>query len=599
MKRDKGILFLFVGLLIGILLAPFVSGTGNFMIPGHWRHDVVNNFLVPVNDSVDVSFNNNSIVWLNGTNLAGDNISWDNEDQQFDVTGAGFGLWNYDGTTVFPKVDGSDAQINGSLALESFLDMDFNDINNVNDLHVDNDADVGNDLHVADKIENLNDATTYFDFNAGQILFFAGGVQFLNMQNSLATVGVNVVMDENLTVANNTELGGTLDMTGNNITNANLSEQAGINVDYNYTRLQFDVNLNSTFFLPFEINTVDATVDTGDVGSLFVASDGDSYNISEELNKDWVIYINFSGVTDIDFIILRQWYDAAGIEKGHSIHPSLWDWDLGDWDEEYGDIFFQDHFKYVVRNVFDADVHIGTGGDLGKVRMRLWHDNGGDKGRPQHDFRLDYAVLVSGFSPVTSQEHDSLSGRNTRINHPWAMPTDGSRNGTGDFIFEKNMTIDGNLTFVDNSTISATGNLTIYGDENTTIGRGGQDIILGNDTLISMRPYASAKVNTGTITHPFNNGFWAGKLDVVGGVDPAYVLFNKESLFSILARIDFEVPKEDDSKFDGLALWGDGTDMFALNPKTKHMEQFVWKSDYDALEKRVKELELLMQDMMK
>ena len=114
-----------------------------------------------------------------------------------------------------------------------------------------------------------------------------------------------------------------------------------------------------------------------------------------------------------------------------------------------------------------------------------------------------------------------------------------------------------------------------------------------------MRPYASAKVNTGTITHPFNNGFWAGKLDVVGGVDPAYVLFNKESLFSILARIDFEVPKEDDSKFDGLALWGDGTDMFALNPKTKHMEQFVWKSDYDALEKRVKELELLMQDMMK
>ena len=186
-------------------------------------------------------------------------------------------------------------------------------------------------------------------------------------------------------------------------------------------------------------------VDTGDINSLFVANDGDIYNISEELNKDWVIYINFSDVEDFDFIILRQWYDASGIEKGHSVHPSLWDWNLGDWNEEYGDIFFQDHFKRIVRNVFDAENYIGTGGDLGKVRMRLWHDNGGDKGRPQHDFRLDYGVLSSGFATSVPIDHDSMFNRNNKINHPWAFPIDASRNITGD--------------------VNITGGLNIIGDE--------------------------------------------------------------------------------------------------------------------------------------
>ena len=249
------------------------------------------------------------------------------------------------------------------------------------------------------------------------------------------------------------QLNNTLDMNGENITNANLSEYAGLNVDWNNSNGQFDVELNSTVYLPFEINVVDAVLDTGSINSLFVARDGDSYNISEELDKDWVIYINYSDVTDFDFIILLQWYEAGGIEKGHSVHPSLLYWNTGDWDEEYGDIFFQDHFKYVVRNVFDPEEHIGTGGDLGKVRMRLWHDSDGDKGRPQHDFRLDYCVLSSGFATSIPIDHDSMSNRNNKINHPWAFPTDASRNITGDVQMNENLTVDSTLTLT-NSTFS-------------------------------------------------------------------------------------------------------------------------------------------------
>jgi len=112
-----------------------------------------------------------------------------------DISGPGDGRWL--------KVDGSNMMLGD-------LDMNTNDIDNVNDL------DVHNDLHVADKIENLNDATTYFDFDAGRIRYYAGGVEILDMIATLATFGVNVTFEQNVTIDNNLTV--TNNITGYNIT---------------------------------------------------------------------------------------------------------------------------------------------------------------------------------------------------------------------------------------------------------------------------------------------------------------------------------------------------------------------------------------------
>jgi len=155
-----------------------------------------------------------------------------------------------------------------------------------------------------------------------------------------------------------------------------------------------------------------------------------------------------------------------------------------------------------------------------------------------------------------------------------------------------------NPSYIENistTNITMIGNRTIYATENLTIGRPG-DIILGDDTERDMYPNTTGKVNLGRTDKRFKDGWFSGKITVTGGVDPPYVLFNKETLQSILDRISYEIPKDEDNKWDGQVIYYDSEDdgMFALNPKTGNREQFVWKSDYDALEQRVARLEALL-----
>jgi len=63
-------------LLLGICITPLGSSDNLSIIIGHWTHDKDNNFLVPTNSSVDVSLNNNSLVYANLSGYAGTNISW-------------------------------------------------------------------------------------------------------------------------------------------------------------------------------------------------------------------------------------------------------------------------------------------------------------------------------------------------------------------------------------------------------------------------------------------------------------------------------------------------------------------------------------------
>jgi len=90
-----------------------------------------------------------------------------------------------------------------------------------------------------------------------------------------------------------------------------------------------------------------------------------------------------------------------------------------------------------------------------------------------------------------------------------------------------------------------------------------------------------------------------GKLSSDGGNDPPYVLYNKETLLSITDRINREVPKDEEHKWDGQAIFYDYTkdNMFLINPKTGDTREFVWKSDYNKLEQRITELEKLVQQL--
>lgn len=158
---------------------------------------------------------------------------------------------------------------------------------------------------------------------------------------------------------------------------------------------------SSTTYNGSSIATVDGTVDDGDIISTRGFKDHNSYNISEINNQDWIIYVNYTYVEDFNTIALRVWYSADD-DKDHDVHICLWDWNGDEWDCEYGEIGYSDSFVVLTPAVFDSSDHVGTGANMGNVSLMLEHDSEGDKGRPGHDFYLDYAVLVDGFSALTT-----------------------------------------------------------------------------------------------------------------------------------------------------------------------------------------------------
>jgi len=139
-----------------------------------------------------------------------------------------------------------------------------------------------------------------------------------------------------------------------------------------------------------------------------------AYVVQELTNEDFAVFVNYTNVEDFDNIILRLWYNAHDsvdkkANKLHHIHTCLWDWSGSDWDCEYVEIYYSNHYIVEVSLVLDALNHIGTGGNEGKVMLKLQHDEEDDEGDNDHEFSLDYAVLVDGFvgfSPTTPEPQD-------------------------------------------------------------------------------------------------------------------------------------------------------------------------------------------------
>jgi len=60
-------------------------------------------------------------LYANLSGFAGDNVSWDAVDMEFDVSADGTSKWNDVGGTLFPKTNGRDVQVNGTITVEDIL----------------------------------------------------------------------------------------------------------------------------------------------------------------------------------------------------------------------------------------------------------------------------------------------------------------------------------------------------------------------------------------------------------------------------------------------------------------------------------------------
>lgn len=121
MLKNKVYVWLLFGLMFGLVLGMPLKGAGDVVVGlNHWTHDRVNNVLEPTNGTVD----------LNLSCVAGDNITWDAVDMEFDVSADGTSKWNDNGVdTLFTKTNGRDVQLNSSLWFNDdyeFLRQAFN-----------------------------------------------------------------------------------------------------------------------------------------------------------------------------------------------------------------------------------------------------------------------------------------------------------------------------------------------------------------------------------------------------------------------------------------------------------------------------------------
>ncbi len=209
----------------------------------------------------------------------------------------------------------------------------------------------------------------------------------------------------------------------NNVTDISTWET---NVSLNYSEIVYNTwdlrwFLNSTSYNATTITTKYGTLDSGDISSIHLSRDGNSYNVSENAGANpFTIIINFTGVTNIDYIDMRYWYTGV---LGHGIEVGLYDYGAGDFEEEYLEITGTPSWEFSLIPVRDPSVHI----DGGVVSVRLRHVQ---NGIISHDFFLDYINLIDGFSTTTNIDHDGLSGRNDIQNHPWALDIGGTRNIT-------------------------------------------------------------------------------------------------------------------------------------------------------------------------
>jgi hypothetical protein len=197
---------------------------------------------------------------------------------------------------------------------------------------------------------------------------------------------------------------------------------SGLSINATIDARTISVHYNAT-----EIKTISGTLDAGDITSIHVSEDGNTYNVSEAAGASpLTILVNWTNVNDLDFVVGRISYEGG---QGHIIQLELYRFDTNVW-ENYIELTDTTDFVNIHFPVYDQADHIDA---TGNVSMRFLHVQ---NGIPSHNFKIDYLNLVDGWSVLTTADHDALSGRDNQENHPWAVQyADFSNNinGSGNF----------------------------------------------------------------------------------------------------------------------------------------------------------------------
>ena len=246
-------------------------------------------------------------------------------------------------------------------------------------------------------------------------------------------------------------------------------------------------------FSPVNIYTEAGTLDFGDLNSVITPEDDNSYNVSEISGSPPVIriLINFTGLTSFSSVIGRIYYDGG---QGHEIQLEIYCNESAVWESYLEFTDMSDFINFYVP-VFDPQNHVYNS----NVYLRFDYVQ---NGIPSHNFHIDYIALVDGFTALTVADHDALGGRDNKSNHPWALPVDGSRNMTGDFLSDFFVTA--HSLFGDGGNLT---NITAIGD-----GYGGdighphdQDVNKSSDVTFASITYDNS--GTSFIFNSVNNNF--------------------------------------------------------------------------------------------
>jgi len=205
------------------------------------------------------------------------------------------------------------------------------------------------------------------------------------------------------------------------------------NLSMNETQLNTTINnsisgaiavaLATTTYLPISFYNSSGTVIVagGNLGNLSYY-DNQYFNITENTagTNPLTLYVNFTNVTNFTSLNLRERYQGG---NGHQIALEIYDQVLFGW-EGYGIITDQAIPVIAAFPILDSLDHIING----TVEVRLRHI---ESGKPNHYLEIDMITLSKGLVTYTTNEHDSLSGRNNPGNHPQYLLRDGTNNMTG------------------------------------------------------------------------------------------------------------------------------------------------------------------------
>lgn len=169
---------------------------------------------------------------------------------------------------------------------------------------------------------------------------------------------------------------------------------------------------NSTTYLPTSYLTAYGTESGGNNLGNLSYSDEHLFNITENpdgVNPSFELYVNFTDVSAFNNLLIKDKYSGG---LGHIIYVELYNYVTGVWDTH---ATISDQNIQIISNIYILDSASHVSGGIVQVRIRHQVASFGSS----HFISIDSINLIEGTTAITTNEHDSLSGRNDILtNHP-------------------------------------------------------------------------------------------------------------------------------------------------------------------------------------